>query len=254
MTNPPTPLIPHIARSAPSSTGEGRDELVDSLDVRIDRRLPVSEQIYAALRDGITSMRLPPGTTISENRLCKLFQVSRTPVREAIIRLTKEEFIDVFPQQGSFVAPIKLTNVLEGHFIRETLEVAIIRKAAERWTPAYSRRIREIIAAQAEHAANFEVELFHSEDERFHQTFALCAGLDGVWRTIQGVKAHLDRVRRLAVPVAGHMDKIVLEHTAIVDALDAGNVEATVDALSYHLDTVNATIAKLVDRHSEYFE
>src|ERR1700694_3488526 len=95
----------------------------------IDRRLPRAPQVYATLRESILDLRLRPGTPISENRICELAEVSRTPVREAIIRLAQEELISVFPQQGSFVAPIRLTKVVEASFVREALETSILRLA-----------------------------------------------------------------------------------------------------------------------------
>ena len=69
---------------APADLGEE-----DSLPVpfRIDRKRPVADQVYDALKAAIVSVTLPPGSSISENRICRHFGVSRTPVRAAIIRL-----------------------------------------------------------------------------------------------------------------------------------------------------------------------
>src|SRR3546814_6134465 len=83
------------------------------LPMQIDRRLPRAPQVYLALRQAILNLRLKPGTPISENWICQQCGVSRTPAREALIRLTQEELILVFPQHGSFVATISLKKVIE---------------------------------------------------------------------------------------------------------------------------------------------
>ena len=82
-------------------------EGISAVAFQLDRKQPVSEQIYEALKHSILTVQLLPGASISENTICRHFGVSRTPVRSAIVRLAEEGLIDVYPQQGSFVAPIR---------------------------------------------------------------------------------------------------------------------------------------------------
>src|SRR6185369_13463569 len=89
-------------------------EAAPSLEAfEVDRKLPAAEQVYRGLREAIITCRLEPNEAISENRLCGLFGVSRSPVRTAITRLAEDGLIDIFPQRGTFVAPIKLRQVRE---------------------------------------------------------------------------------------------------------------------------------------------
>jgi GntR family transcriptional regulator, rspAB operon transcriptional repressor len=223
-----------------------------ALDVLLDRRRPVAEQIYQALRRAIVSLRLPPGTAISENRICRHVGVSRTPVREAIIRLAEDDLIEVFPQQGSFVAPIKLGTIRESHFIRKALELAVLRQAASSWSPALSARAHALLAAQEDALARGEEERFHELDEAFHRNLADSADLAGVWNTIQGAKARVDRVHRLAA-VEGRLPVVIQEHRAVIEALDEGRGEEAVVRLEYHLDRILALLDMLVGRNQRYF-
>lgn len=225
-----------------------------AFEIGIDRRSNVAEQIYVALRDAIVSVRLPPGASISENRICRHAGVSRTPVRAAIIRLVDEELIDVFPQQGSFVAPIKLAKVYEGHFIRKALELAILERAAPLWNADASAQAHAILACQRRLIGSADLAEFHKQDILFHQWLARVAGVSGVWRAIQSAKAHLDRVHRLAVPVDGRMSGVCVEHAAVLAALDAGDRKGALTALEAHLDTVFASIERLIGQHGGYFE
>ena len=204
-----------LERQRPSGAGQAALRL-------IDRKRPAADQIYRSLRDAIISGGFRPREALSENRICTLFAVSRSPVRIALTRLAEDGLVDVFPQRGSFVAPIKLKQVKEGHFARVALELALLREAAVNWSPRSSAPLREALKLQKKHARLGDAWSFHVADEQFHAGFASAAGLDGVWTIIQGVKTHLDRVRHLANPVKGHMERVIAEHEAVVAALDAG--------------------------------
>jgi DNA-binding GntR family transcriptional regulator len=222
-----------------------------ALDVRLDRRHTVSDQVYDALKDAIVSVKLLPGTSISENRICRHFGVSRTPVRTAIVRLVEEGLIDVYPQQGSFVAPIRLSGIADSRFVRNVLELAVLREAGAVWAPEFGQRARTIVAAQVEACAAGDQERFHREDERFHHGFSVIARREGVWSTIVLAKARAGRVHRLFGD-ADRMPVVVQEHVAILDALDAGDVEEAVRRLQYHLDKVFELIEQLPERCRPY--
>ena len=105
--------------------------------------------IYALLRHDIVTLRLRPGERLSENELADRFGTSRAPVREALIRLVEDGLIEVRPQRGSFVSPISLRAMERARFVREALEVAITRRAAETGLPQpVQARLAEAIRAQ----------------------------------------------------------------------------------------------------------
>jgi len=222
------------------------------LTVAFDRRRPVGDQIYEALKKAIVSLRLPPGASISENRICRQIGVSRTPVRGAIIRLVEDGLIEVFPQKGSFVAPIKLGAVRDNHFIRKALELAVLRRAASLWTPELAAKSRLILQRQAAALAEDDVDAFHGFDSDFHCAFCAAAGLEGVWTTILIAKARVDRVHRLA-SLQGRLPQVIVEHRDILDALDAGEAERAAERLDYHLERAPTIMESLIATHEKYF-
>jgi GntR family transcriptional regulator, rspAB operon transcriptional repressor len=228
------------------------DDALLRLTIHFDRRRQVSEQVYEALKKAIISLRLPPGTLISENRICRQIGVSRTPVRSAITRLVEDGLIEVFPQKGSLVAPIKLSAVRYNHFIRKALEIAVLRRASEVWTPELGARSRQILISQAAALTDGDFERFHELDEEFHRSFCLAADLGGVWSTIHIAKARVDRVHRLASG-EGRLPLVVAEHHAILDALDAGDPEWAAERLDYHLERAPAIMETLIGSHEKYF-
>jgi GntR family transcriptional regulator, rspAB operon transcriptional repressor len=230
---------------------EADSESALPIDFVIDRRKPVADQVYEALKAAIVAVRLQPGTSISENRACRHFGVSRTPVRSAIVRLAEEGLIDVYPQQGSFVAPIRFNEVRDCHFVRKHLELAILAEAAARWTPAMSQEARAIVAAHGLALAAGDVDQVFVEDERFHQAFSVFAGREGVWNTVLAAKARLGRfVRLFGKPE--RLPVVMLEHLAVIDALDAGQAELAVQKLSYHLDVVFHLLEQMPDQYRPY--
>jgi DNA-binding GntR family transcriptional regulator len=238
---------------ATTATADGRDheDAPLALSIRLDRKHPVGDQVYDALKEAIVSVRLLPGTSISENRICRHFGVSRTPVRTAIVRLAEEGLIDVYPQQGSFVAPIRLAGIAESRFVRNALEVAILREVAALWSPEHGARARAIVTGQVEAVVAGDQDRFHREDERFHHAFCTVAGREGVWNTILLAKTRAGRIHRLFGD-ADRMPVVVEEHNAILDALDAGDVEEAVRRLEYHLNKVFELIEQWPARYRPY--
>jgi GntR family transcriptional regulator, rspAB operon transcriptional repressor len=221
--------------------------------VVIDRQLPAAEQVYGILKQAIISCRILPNEPVSENRLCSLFGISRSPVRIALTRLAEDGLIEIFPQRGSFVAPIKLAQVREGQFARAALEVALLERAAANWTREASRKAWSEVAIQKRHATTGDAWEFYLDNERFHAAFAQCAGLAGVWATVQSVKTLLDRIGHLANPVPGHMQRIVAEHTSILDHLDGGDIVKATEAMRSHINSVERTIERLRPLFPNYF-
>ncbi|MDE3175364.1 MAG: GntR family transcriptional regulator [Pseudomonadota bacterium] len=231
--------------------GEAPDAL-HTLTIAFDRRRLVGDQIYEALKASIVSLRLPPGASISENRICSQIGVSRTPVRTAIIRLVEDGLIEVFPQKGSFVAPIKLSTVRNNHFIRKAIEIAVLRRASPAWTRKVAARSRQILARQSAALAEEDIDRFYELDEAFHRAFCTAAALDGVWCTIQIAKARVDRVHRLAA-AQGRLPHVIAEHGDILDALDAGDAARAVERLDYHLERAPAIMETLIGAYEKYF-
>ena len=219
----------------------------------VDKKLPAADQIYQGLREAIISGNFRPNEAISENRVCGMFKVSRSPVRIALTRLAEDKLIDIFPQRGSFVSPIILQKVREGHFARVALELAVLKEASKNWTENASAEAKKTIKLQQQFSKSGDLWSFHTADELFHRSFADAAKLEGVWDTILSVKTHLDRVRHLANPVKGHMEKVIEEHKAVVHNLDGGNGDAALEAMRQHLNSLHTTIARLKPLHARDF-
>src|SRR3984893_17650370 len=145
--------------------------------MRIDRLRngsagPASRQVYHALRDAIIATEFEPGQRISENELAERLAVSRTPVREALIRLRDDRFVQIVPQLGTFVTRISSAAVEDAQFIRESLECAAVRLAATRAQDADIAALGGLVRRQAEVSEHGDHERFAVLDDEFPA--ALC--------------------------------------------------------------------------------
>jgi GntR family transcriptional regulator, rspAB operon transcriptional repressor len=220
----------------------------------VDPKLPITAQVHAALRRAILTMEIRPSTALSEKELSLRFGVSRTPVREALIKLADEGLVDIFPQRGTFVAPIRMDEVLEAQFIREALEAAVIRSSAQRSTPDLIARLRSLTAAQKRAAKEKDLEGFLQLDEAFHRAFSESVGQPRSWRLIQSVKAQLDRVRFLSLPEPGHLEAMVKQHEAIVRAVEAKDADEAERVMRGHLREVFRSTERLLARDPALFD
>ncbi|SCB34002.1 GntR family transcriptional regulator [Rhizobium multihospitium] len=220
----------------------------------INPRQPIAVQVYERLRRAITTLSMLPSEALSEKELSLQLGVSRTPVREALIRLADEGLIDILPQRGSFVAPIRLRDVEEAQFIRESLEVAVSRRLAGGCSRRFLTEIKSNLYDQ-EKAVNTEaLDLFLDLDEAFHRSFCEEAGLSKSWRVIQAVKLQMDRVRYLSLPDLGHLRILLTQHRSIVDAIEAGDVEKAGSDMAAHLREVLRTARNLSEQRRDLIE
>ena len=210
---------------------------LDNIELSLNRKLPVSDQIYEALRTAIVRVQLLPGASISENSIGRRFGVSRTPIRSAVQRLAEEGLIDVFPQQGSFVSPIKLRDIHDSHFVRRSLELSILAEAQRLWSTDRSVEARRSIASHKIAIETGSLDGFLVGDEDFHRLLTSFANRDGVWSSIAAARARLMRFLCL-FGSPERLPVVITEHLAIIDALDAGDQARAAKALTDHLDKV----------------
>jgi GntR family transcriptional regulator, rspAB operon transcriptional repressor len=218
------------------------------------RPIPFSASVYADLREQLISLKRLPGEVITEAAIAESYGVSRTPVREAILRLAGEGLVEIFPQSGIFVSRIPLSALPEAILIRKALEETTARLAAKQATASQLLALQSILQRQREACAVDDHDAFHEADELFHATIADVAGHPGIWALILQVKVHVDRYRRLTLPQAGRIAGAIVEHEKILAALGARNPAAAVAAIGVHLDRLLGDIQATRDLNPDFFD
>ena len=209
--------------------------------------------MYALLRRAIVSLDLLPGQALSENELAARYGVSRTPVREALIRLADEGLVEVAPQLGTFVSRISVRDVVEIQFIRETLERASLPHAIKNITAADETYLRGLLDDQEEAGRTGDLLRWFGTDEDLHRTLLEIGGHPRVWPIVSSAKAHLDRVRMLSLPDPEILQDLHAQHLAIVDNVTAKQRRKADEVLSRHLRLALDVLQPLEQRHPDYF-
>ncbi|MFD5278920.1 GntR family transcriptional regulator [Pseudarthrobacter sp. NPDC058362] len=196
-----------------------------------------SDRAYAALRDDIIEWRLGPGTVLAEVEQSERLGVSRTPLREALSRLTAEGLTTAAGGRGVVVTGISLEDIGELFELRETLEGKAAALAAERGDPATFEKLRQELAVAPQ--------LIDGSESGRQAYYALVARLDAAIDTaisnsylaqaMRSLRVHLVRVRRLAADDAERLTAAAAEHAAIAEAIAAGNPRLAQAATTVHL-------------------
>lgn len=216
-------------------------------------RVTSAAAIHRQLQAAILSLELSPGTALQDKLLSAQFKVSRTPVREALIRLAEEGLVDIRPQSGTFVSRIRAEAIPEALDIRLALETMTVKRAARLHDAAALETLDRILARQTRCAEAEDTTGFHEADEAFHEAIGEIAGRPTTWRLIRSVKLQIDRARRLTLPVPGRMPQVIVEHQAIRAAIAMGEQAAAARAMTAHLTVLIPDIARLRQDHPGFF-
>src|ERR1700694_2213200 len=218
------------------------------------RAATAASRIYSDLRTELVSLQRRPGEAVSEAEIALSYGVSRTPVREAILKLSDEGLLEIFPQSGIFVSRIPIAVLPEAIIIRRALEEPPARLAAERATSSQILVLHSILERQREADAAKDRDAFHHADEMFHAPMADVARYPGIWTLIQQVKMHVDRYRRLTLPQEGRIGRAIAEHEAILDAIEAHDPAGARTAMEIHLERLLADISATQSINPEFFD
>lgn len=227
---------PAVMRAGPGTSGNSASAL-----------------IYQTLRRDIVALHRKPGDPIVEKDLAAAFGVSRTPIREALLRLAAEHLVEIAPQSGTFVARIPLDGLPEAIVIRRALEELAVRAAASNATRSQIALLEANLERQREAVAGDNRDAFHDADEDFHATIAEAAGYPGIWPLVQQVKLQVDRYRHLTLPQPGRMARLVKEHAAIVQAIRDRDADRAVAKLDIHLDGLVDGLDEFPGLNPSYF-
>lgn len=215
--------------------------------VQLCRQQPMREQIYTLLRDRLLTGAIRPGALIDEKAIAAGLNISRTPVHEAVKRLSDENLIVVVAQSATRAAPLDKDHIEEAYLIRRALEMESAAQAALRINQAHVDKLTAIVDLQAQ-----AIELQHYAraielDDDFHHCIASISHLHRLWRTIEISKAQLDRCRHIMLPCIGEGETTLSHHRRIIAALNTGDSDNAWSAMRNHLDVAYRSAMATLD-------
>jgi DNA-binding GntR family transcriptional regulator len=205
------------------------------------------------LRSNIISLQLPPGSIVSENEISSALNLSRTPIREALIELSRSKLVEILPQKGSYVTRIDLDLAEESRFLRCVVETAVFRQAAEQQLPErFFLEMKDNIAQHKLAYAAGDRERALNLDNEFHKMAYAAAGKLWTFGVVREQMVHFDRLRSLNIRV-DEQDHTIKDHEELQYALEKHDPELCEYLLNRHLSRHRLVRETLLERYPDYF-
>lgn len=218
-----------------------------------NKRRTTTDQLFEALHTDIIKMRLPPGTKLSESEVASRYDVSRQPVREALIRLNDLDLVAVRPQRVTVVRPMSRSTIVQARFVRLAVELETGRRAGENFNLKHENGLKELLALQKDALETDDIGQFNLLDHRFHMRICEIAECEFAIEIIEDCKATVDRLCMLALTDKNGGKQILADHKNIVKGLSKSDPEAVKQAIMLHMARLDDTIMEVQQSHAEYF-
>ena len=226
----------------------------------LNKALNAKEYAYDEIKNEILKLSLIPGTKISEKKLSDRLNVSRTPIREAFLKLAEEGLLTIVPQSGTFVSLINLEFAEEARFVREIIESRIVSLCCEHISEESLFRLEINLNMQEKLVSSpidkGQIEKFHDLDESFHKELFRACGKERTWKMIQDMAGHLNRFRLLRLFDRKDLDWSILlaHHRDIHQAIIDKNREKAEELMAEHMRLMLVEKDILIEEFPEYFD
>jgi DNA-binding GntR family transcriptional regulator len=219
----------------------------DLTNLRLDRSRPLRDQIYPLVRGLILTGIIRPGEVIDEKAIAAQLEVSRTPVREAVKRLSDERLVDVVAQSGTRASKMDRKAIEESFLIRRALEMESASQAAAHMNQEHADRLHDILALHERAVEKRHFVEAIARDDAFHRAITEISDLPRLWSTIEISKAQLDRCRHMMLPRAGQAEATLEQHREIIRGLNSRDPAKAAAAMKAHLDAAYRSTVAVLD-------
>lgn len=200
----------------------------------------------------IINLELVPGSIVSENELSSGLNLSRTPVREALIELSKTGLVEILPQRGSCISKIDYDLIEEARFMRLVLENAVLKLACEEISPLYLKQLKDNLNQQKFCLENDDSGKLFQLDDNFHKLIFQSVNKARTFEIIHSQMVHFDRLRALSLK-STKPTKTVEDHENILYAIERKDGELAEILMTRHLTRHRMEKSELLALYPDYF-
>ncbi|MBS3787121.1 GntR family transcriptional regulator [Candidatus Bipolaricaulota bacterium] len=181
-----------------------------------------TDRVYDILLKNITKRNFSPGAKLGEQYLADELGVSKTPVREALSRLERENLVDIYPNRGAYVVEIAQEDIIEIYDLREVLEGLAARQTAEKIDRSGINRFRELINSMEESLNKEDLEEYADHDSKFHSLLGRISENSRLQNVVQNLRYQARILMASSVQIPGRAEKSLRDHKEIFKFLEAG--------------------------------
>ncbi len=216
--------------------------------------MTIGDNVYSYLRNNIIELNIKPGEVISIKEISTQLNVSRSPVRDALIKLEKEGLITTMPQRGTMISKIDLNRVAEERYLRACLEEKTILLFMDQHEPSDIKKLEAIIENQKQSIIDSDYRKSLQYDDEFHKTFFEVTGKKLCWETIQNTSGHYKRSRLLSLAEQNIIGSVIKQHEELIKCVIEKNVDKLIKVLHVHLYKLDAENLDLSNKYPDLFE
>ena len=211
--------------------------------------------IYEALKEDILTLRLVPGSKMSEASVARKYGVSRSPIRKVFNKLESENLLTVLPQKGTFVSLMDYGYICDMIYTRTCVESRLLCDIASHHDEGFLQKLEQNIAQQRQIICQGRgAKAFYEADSRFHGMCFAYLGHSAIWELIQSLNVHYTRFRMLDIVSEQRFETLAQEHEHLLHLLRTGDTAALPDAVHAHLHGNIARLgAKITGEYAQYF-
>lgn len=222
--------------------------------MRSNERRTSVDSVFDYLYDEIVSMRLLPGSKISEAEMAKYFGVSRQPVRDAFSRLENLDLLLIRPQKATEVKRFSSISITTARFVRAAVEAKVLRRAARVCGKVGSDLLEAHLNKQRAAVDLGNYELFRSLDYSFHEALCEVGEVGYAFDVIAREKAKADRLCVLGLSDDSRLVVLLDDHIRIAKMVTTNDEEGAVKEGMQHLSRLDSTIEAIRAENIDYFD
>lgn len=210
--------------------------------------IPLNERVYQHIRDVIAGGEMAPNARLDEQALADEMGVSRTPIREAIGKLTREGLVEYRPYQGNFVRAFTARQVNDLYEVRKELEALAMRRAIPRLSDANVLELKAILDAVHDAYERGDLIAYGTADRHFHNAIARFSGNETLIESLDRLGLQVQLVRTAANRDPGIVERTAQQRPAIFAALEARDAERAARLMEEHIEDVRRTVVAHLER------
>ncbi len=218
-----------------------------------------STWVYNVLRERIVDLVYNPGEILQLTLIAKELGVSRSPLRDAVLRLERDRLIEIVPQKETRVSFLDRKTILEERFLRSTVENCILEAYLDdgkKNAMAEEQVIADLKSSLIQQQVSLkrkDMVLFLHQDSLFHQVFYRAAGYERIFRIVASHTGNEHRIRLLNFKTDDTMEAVFQEHQNIVSALEERDRVRIMRLLGEHFKKLNSEIDVLMECYPSFF-
>jgi DNA-binding GntR family transcriptional regulator len=208
----------------------------------VSEGVPRFSVIYEMVKKRILNGELATNTPLTEEALAEEFQVSRTPIRDALRKLEQDNLVEIVPRKGTYVRGLNTTDIQEIYTIREALEGICARIATELISAQNLDYLEMMLKTADEEFAKGDIESAHIKGNELHDVILRIAGNHRILNTVSNLKDHIQRLHTLSINIPGRLELSNTQHWEIFSAIQKKDPVLAESKMREHISSTKESI------------